>query len=350
MRQLQCLLYNNPCYQSGKTITPTKIVVHSTGVNNPWLLRYVQPHDGQTTGMEEYQPVRKTYTRTEMLAILGQNRYGNSWNRENISACVNAFVGKLDDGSIAVVQTLPWTMRPWGVGSGDKGSYNDCAIQFEICEDDHSSAAYCQETFDVAAELCAHLMRAYPTITEIVSHHEAHQRGYGSGHNDPDNWWPMHGLDMDLFRAKVQALLAAGTQPPEQPQPPEEDAGQLYRVRKSWADKASQTGAYKSLDNAKNACGAGYTVYDQDGNAVYSQPEIQVDPAMSRDDRLAGSYTVKANGGLHLRAGAGTDKASLEVMPDGASVRCYGFYTGDWLLVVADSGKTGFAHRGYLVR
>lgn len=47
---------------------------------------------------------------------------------------------------------------------------------------------------------------------------------------------------------------------------------QLYRVRKSWDDAKSQTGAYKSLDNAKAECAEGYTVYDSNGNAIYSNP------------------------------------------------------------------------------
>ena len=47
---------------------------------------------------------------------------------------------------------------------------------------------------------------------------------------------------------------------------------QLYRVRKSWGDAKSQLGAYKSLDNAKKECPNGYTVYDSNGNAVYSNP------------------------------------------------------------------------------
>lgn len=45
---------------------------------------------------------------------------------------------------------------------------------------------------------------------------------------------------------------------------------QLYRVRKSWNDVKSQIGAYASLDNAKRNCLDGYTVYDWNGNAVYS--------------------------------------------------------------------------------
>lgn len=347
LRLLQCLLYKNRCHLSGQTITPTKIVLHSTGANNDTLRRYVQPHSSQTTGMEEYQPVRKTYTRQQMLALLGTNRYANDWNRDNISACVNAFIGRLADDSVAVVQTLPWAMRPWGVGSGSKGSYNNCAIQFEICEDDHSSAAYCKESFEMAAQLCAHLMRSYPTITEIVSHHEAYQRGYGSGHTDPDNWWPKHGLSMDKFRARVRELLAQ----PENPT----DAGQMYRIRTSWDDPKSQTGAFHNLENAKKACAVGYSVYDKDGKVVYSNPEPKateptVDYAKSFDKAKVGTYTVSANGGLHLRAGASTSKAPLEVMPNGSKVTCYGYYTGNWLYVISASGKTGFAHKDYLVR
>lgn len=53
----------------------------------------------------------------------------------------------------------------------------------------------------------------------------------------------------------------------------------LYRVRKSWTDEKSQTGAYASLDNAKASCAVGYTVYDWNGNAVYTnKPSAPVEP------------------------------------------------------------------------
>lgn len=44
---------------------------------------------------------------------------------------------------------------------------------------------------------------------------------------------------------------------------------ELYRVRKSWVDVASQTGAYSVLDNAKKNCPSGYSVFDSKGNKVY---------------------------------------------------------------------------------
>ena len=41
-------------------------------------------------------------------------------------------------------------------------------------------------------------------------------------------------------------------------------------MRKSWADAKSQLGAYSSLENAKKACKVGYSVFDANGNAVYT--------------------------------------------------------------------------------
>lgn len=52
------------------------------------------------------------------------------------------------------------------------------------------------------------------------------------------------------------------------------DPEQWYRIRKTWEDAKSQTAAYKSKENAIKACPVGYSVYDWNGNAVYTnQPE-----------------------------------------------------------------------------
>lgn len=213
MNLYQCLFYKNRCYSNSSTMVPTKIVLHSTGCDNETLRRYVQPHSGQTTGMLKILPEAVTYTRAQMLAIIGQNSYSNDWNRiiynddgTERKVCVHGFIGLLKDKTVATIQTLPWTLKCWGVGKGSKGSYNTCAIQFEICEDNHKSESYCKATFEEAAELCAYLMKLYPTITEVVSHDEAHDRGYGSNHCDPTNWWPKHKKTMDQFRARVNEL------------------------------------------------------------------------------------------------------------------------------------------------
>ena len=64
---------------------------------------------------------------------------------------------------------------------------------------------------------------------------------------------------------------------------------QLYRIRKSWDDAKSQIGAYKSLDNAKAECKEGYTVYDSNGIAVYSIPE-KVQPVVEQMYRIRKSW------------------------------------------------------------
>ncbi len=244
----KCMLTNNDCYKAGQKITPKGIVVHSTGANNPYLLRYVQPDDG----------------------VLGKNKYSNDWNRGGIEKCVHAFIGKDKNGAVRVYQTLPWGIACWGVGSGSKGSYNysPAYIQFEICEDALTDKKYFTEAFNAAIELCAHLVNQYNlSVDNVVSHAEAHKRGYGSNHGDCDHWLKKFGKDMNWFRAEVKAKLNVT------------NTTELYRVRKSWADADSQIGAYKSLDNAKKACKAGYSVFDSKGNVVYTvaaTPQIKV--------------------------------------------------------------------------
>lgn len=62
----------------------------------------------------------------------------------------------------------------------------------------------------------------------------------------------------------------SSSDPAPKPTPnPAPSKGELYRVRKSWADAASQIGAFAVLDNAIRACKEGYKVFDSKGNVVY---------------------------------------------------------------------------------
>jgi hypothetical protein len=85
----------------------------------------------------------------------------------------------------------------------------------------------------------------------------------------------------------------------------------------------------------------------EEKNAVTNR----LDFAESYDERLRGTYKVVSDDGfLNLRAGAGKDKPFVEAMPNGSSVKCYGYQSGDWLYVVSQRGNIGFCHAGYLVR
>lgn len=189
----QCYLRNNDCYKAKNTMIPKGIVVHSTGANNPYLKRYVQPDDG----------------------ILGKNQYNNDWNRGGITKCVHAFIGKDKNGNVRVYQTLPWNVKCWGCGTGSKGSYNSNYIQFEICEDALTDKTYFEKAFTLAIDLCKYLSARYNIpVNNIVSHKEAHDLGYASNHGDPHVWLSKFGKSMTWFRDSVKK--AETTQPSEQ--------------------------------------------------------------------------------------------------------------------------------------
>ncbi|OUO80837.1 N-acetylmuramoyl-L-alanine amidase [Blautia sp. An249] len=88
-----------------------------------------------------------------------------------------------------------------------------------------------------------------------------------------------------------------------------------YRVRKTWADAASQKGAFHSLDNAKRCAdeNAGYSVFDESGKVLYTS-QAGLTP-----------YLVKVSiSDLNIRKGPGTNYAKT------------GKYTGQGVFTIVD--------------
>lgn len=85
--------------------------------------------------------------------------------------------------------------------------------------------------------------------------------------------------------------------------------------------------------------------------ATTSTSSIKIDYAQSKDAALAGNYITTAN--LNIRAGAGTGKKSLAVIPQNKKVQNFGYYTNyagtKWLLVKYGN-ITGFCSSKYLKR
>lgn len=201
---------NNLCYKAARKMpqgSPAGIIIHSTGADNPNLWRYVDAPD-----------------------ICGVNKWGTHWNvpmpignnGKPTKICCHAFIGEDKDGEIRAAKLLPWNVCCWNCGDGAKGSYNysPAYIQIEICEDGLTDKQYFEQAFGLAAELCQRLMKNYPTIKpeNIISHHEAHLRGYASNHADCDHWLAKFGRNMDWFRALVSGeksvkITATGTFP-----------------------------------------------------------------------------------------------------------------------------------------
>ncbi len=181
----ECILTRNDCCRRGTPLVPRGVMVHSTGANNPYLRRYVQPDDGE----------------------LGKNRYDNDWNRPGLPVCVHAFLGKKAGGGIAVYQTLPWEVQAWHCGR----SGNRTHLAFEICEDGLDDRAYFTAVYREAVELTAYLCRRFgldPLADGVVlDHAEGNRRGIASAHGDVAHWFPRFGKTMDDFRRETAALL-----------------------------------------------------------------------------------------------------------------------------------------------
>ena len=196
---------NSDCYKSGTKQVSKGVQVHSTGANNPYLKRYVQPNDGR----------------------LGINQYGNSHNRPGVDVCASAYIGKLENGTVAVYQALPWDMRCWISGKGKNGNANRLGyIGYEICEDTLNNESYFNESvMTVAVNLTAHLCQIIGVTPDsvvasysegnalsVMDHSELYANGLASGHSDITHWLRRYGKRMKDFRQSVQQAMDEGVE------------------------------------------------------------------------------------------------------------------------------------------
>ena len=128
-----------------------------------------------------------------------------------MEACVHSFIGYDANNKVAVANILPYNYKCWGVGSGKNGSFNTSHIQFEICEDGLTDAAYFNKVWNAAVEYCVYLCEKFSLDpmgnNVIVGHCEAYKLGYGSNHSDPEHWFKKHSKSMDIFRNAVKLAM-----------------------------------------------------------------------------------------------------------------------------------------------
>ena len=173
-------------------------------------------------------------------------------------------------------QNLPLSLSGWHAADGS-GNGNRRTIAIECI----MSSAYNdrdKKSEDNCARLAAALLKKYNLdINHLFTRtHWLNVRDGKSGSvdylNTARNSYKMCPLYIlphwAEFKKKVQAYMDAGSSTPATSSPK-----QLYRVRKTWADAKSQIGAFSSLENAKKACKAGYSVFDNSGTVVYTIAE-----------------------------------------------------------------------------
>ena len=184
----------------------------------------------------------------------------------------------------------PKTAVVWHCGGGLQGdgghkyykictNYNSIGIECGVCYTDTSAKDgdgdsnkwyFTEETQESLVWLVSHLMDEYGIdIDHVIRHYDVTGKicpnPYVKNNHTRTSWtWEEFKANLKQYRKDGTITVPNGNTPA--PQPEEE---KWYRVRKSWADAASQTGAYISLENAKQKCPEGYAVYDWTGTEVY---------------------------------------------------------------------------------
>lgn len=213
---------------------------------------------------------------------------GKYFNSPNRNASAHYFV---DDDSIT--QSVPDNYVAWSVGGNRYSNYkttggaklygvakNSNTLNIELC-DTQKNGKYnvSDKTLANAIELTKYLMRKYNiSIENVIRHFDVTGKSCPAYYVDETAW--------NNVKNKIQKTSTSSSIPTNP------TTTNLYRVRKSWEDSASQKGAYASLDNAKKNCPSGYSVFDKDGKCVYSNISV---PNSKLYRVQTGAYSVEKN-------------------------------------------------------
>ena len=178
---------DNGAYRSGRKINPQGSVNHSVGCAQPSVEVFYK-----------------------------------SMNKSSAGWGVNAILGDFHKGDGRILVTMPLNARPWGCGSGKKGSWNNTKVQWEVCEPaGHTYSGGTMIGYDIAKnqvyfDRMWKMLVAWNVyvvdkfgfpISGISDHIESYYAGYGSGHADMGHWLPKHGKSMNALRAEVEAII-----------------------------------------------------------------------------------------------------------------------------------------------
>ena len=217
---------------------------------NEYLLTNHNPnHIDMPSVSMEGRIIGVTVHNTDWISVASGTTPAEQYTRATVNGNMNDVRVHYYVDNICAWQNLPLTLSGWHAADGD-GNGNRRTIAIECI----MSSAYNdkdKKSEDNCARLAAALLKKYKLgINALYTHNHWYSGKYCPAYILP-HW--------DKFKAKVQSYMNSGS-----------SAKQLYIVRKSWSDAKSQIGAYSSLENAKKACKAGYSVFDNSGKAVYT--------------------------------------------------------------------------------
>ena len=252
---IEAICTGNRRYNLAPVLNPVGIVLHSIGI----------PQKDANVLRQTWQENRSIYV---VHYVLDDQKILHTFP-DNKQAYHVSTPGNAQWLAVEMCETDAITCINKNVGTGGGFTVDDLEKALAFTKSCYENAVW------LFAEICKE--RGWDPYTSIWTHYEiTKQKLSNTTHIDPQHIWDGLGMGYSLLtlRRDVAAAMGQASAAPA-PEAPAQEAsttsGQMYRIRKSWADAASQIGAYTNLDYAKAACPNGYTVYDGSGNVVYSR-------------------------------------------------------------------------------
>ena len=249
----------------------TTTTLSGVKINEYLLTKHNPNHIDMPSVSMEGKVIGVTVHNTDWISVASGTTPAEQYTRATVNGNMKDVRVHYYVDNVCAWQNLPLSLSGWHAADGS-GNGNRRTIAIECI----MSSAYNdrdKKSEDNCARLAAALLKKYGLdINHLYTHtHWLNVRDGKRGTVDQLN--TMHNSykmcpayilpHWAAFKAKVQAYLngTSAAKPSN---------AQLYRVRKSANDMKSQLGAYASLENAKKACKAGYSVFDSSGKAVYT--------------------------------------------------------------------------------
>lgn len=224
-------------------------------INEYLLTKHNPNHIDMPSASMEGKIIGVTIHNTDWISVASGTTPAEQYTRATVNGNMNDVRVHYYVDNVCAWQNLPLTLSGWHAADGD-GNGNRRTIAIECI----MSSAYNdkdKKSEDNCARLAAALLNKYKlSIDCLYTHNHWYSKKYCPAYILP-HW--------DKFKARVQSYMNSSSSTSTT----SSSDKQLYRVRKTWSDAKSQIGAFSSLDNAKKACKAGYSVFDNSGKVVY---------------------------------------------------------------------------------
>lgn len=212
-------------------------------------------------------PLGVTIHNTGAITVSSSTTMAEQYTRATVNGNMNDVRVHFYVDDVCAWQNLPLTLSGWHAADGN-GNGNRKTIAIEVIGNSEKAEAN-------AIKLTAYLLNKYGlnVNNNLFTHtHWLNVRDGKSGSidylNTAYNYYKMCPIYIlphwTAFKEKVKTTLSNSSSNNIS------TSKTIYRIRKTWKDSSSQIGAYSILENAKKACKIGYSVFDENGNVVYT--------------------------------------------------------------------------------